>query len=52
MKRLQKVSDETKLQKIAEILDEDHDGIVNLSEVLQVNIYLTKFLVFSYSIKI
>lgn len=36
MKRLQKVPDETRLEKIAEVLDEDKDGVVNISQVLRV----------------
>ncbi|XP_067928650.1 mitochondrial proton/calcium exchanger protein-like isoform X2 [Watersipora subatra] len=36
MRRLQKIPDETRLQKIAEILDEDHDGQIKISHVLRV----------------
>ena len=37
MKRLQKVPDDTRLQKIAEVLDEDKDGQISLSHVLRVS---------------
>lgn len=36
MKRLQKVPDDTRLQKIAEVLDEDRDGQIQISHVLRV----------------
>ena len=36
MRRLQKIPDNTRLQKIAEVLDEDKDGQINISVVLQV----------------
>lgn len=36
MKRLQKVPDDTRLQKIAEVLDEDSDGQIQVSHVLRV----------------
>ena len=37
MLRLKKLPDETKLAKIAEVLDEDKDGIIGLSEALKVS---------------
>ncbi len=37
MKRIQKISDETKLQRIIECLDEDHDGAVDIEDALKVN---------------
>lgn len=36
MKRLQKLPDDTRLQKIAEVLDEDRDGHIDVSHVLRV----------------
>ncbi len=36
MKRIQKISDETKLQRIVECLDEDHDGAVDIEDALKV----------------
>lgn len=36
MKRLQKLPDETRLQKIAQVLDEDQDGHIKISHVLRV----------------
>ena len=36
MKRIQKISDETKLQRICEYLDEDHDGVVDIDDALKV----------------
>lgn len=36
MKRIQKIPDDTRLQKIAEVLDEDKDGQVQISHVLRV----------------
>lgn len=38
MKRLQKVPDDTRLQKIAEVLDEDDDGQIRISHVLRVGL--------------
>ncbi|XP_041477117.1 mitochondrial proton/calcium exchanger protein-like isoform X1 [Lytechinus variegatus] len=36
MRKFGKVSDEDKLQRIAEVLDEDHDGAIQVQEVLRV----------------
>ena len=36
MLRLKKIPDETKIEKIAEVLDEDKDGVIGLSEALKV----------------
>ena len=36
LRRLQKVPDEVRLQKIVEVLDEDRDGIIDASHVLKV----------------
>ena len=36
MKRLQKVPNETKLQRIVEVLDEDCDGNININLALKV----------------
>lgn len=38
LRRLQKVPDEVRLQKIVTVLDEDKDGIIDASHVLKVNI--------------
>ena len=38
MKRIQKISDETKLQRICEYLDEDHDGVVDIDDALKVRL--------------
>ena len=42
MKRIQKISDETKLQRICEYLDEDHDGVVDIDDALKVWLHTTK----------
>lgn len=39
LRRLQKVPDEVRLQKIVEVLDEDRDGIIDASHVLKVILY-------------
>lgn len=36
MKRLQKVPNDTKLQRIVEVLDEDKDGNININLALKV----------------
>ena len=36
MKRLKKVPDETKMQRIIEVLDEDQDGNININLALKV----------------
>lgn len=36
MKRIQKLPDDTRLQKIAEVLDADQDGQIEVSHVLRV----------------
>eukprot|EP00057_Strongylocentrotus_purpuratus_P022925 XP_011677399.1 PREDICTED: LETM1 and EF-hand domain-containing protein 1, mitochondrial-like [Strongylocentrotus purpuratus] len=36
MRKFGKVSDEDKLQRIADVLDEDHDGAIQVQEVLRV----------------
>ena len=36
MRRLQKVPDEDRLQKIAQVLDEDQDGKIDVSDALRV----------------
>ena len=36
LKRLQKVPNETRLQQILEVLDEDQDGRIDVSHVLKV----------------
>ena len=41
MKRIQKISDETKLQRICEYLDEDHDGVVDIDDALKVKLDVT-----------
>ncbi len=38
MKRIQKLPDDTKLQRIAEFLDEDHDGNVDIDDALKVHL--------------
>ena len=42
LRRLQKVPDEVRLQKIVEVLDEDRDGIIDASHVLKVILYTVK----------
>ena len=36
MKRLQKISDDTKIQRIVQVLDEDKDGAIVLDDALKV----------------
>ena len=36
MRRLQKLPDETKLQHIMDVLDEDHDGNIDIDDALKV----------------
>lgn len=36
MKRLQKLPDDTKLQRIAQVLDEDKDGHIDIDDALKV----------------
>ncbi|XP_064631458.1 mitochondrial proton/calcium exchanger protein-like [Lineus longissimus] len=36
MRRIQKISDEDRFQKVCEVLDEDKDGIINVEDVLRV----------------
>lgn len=38
MRRLQKVPNETKLQRIVEVLDDDHDGNININLALKVSL--------------
>ncbi len=37
MRRLQKVPDDTKIQAIAEVLDEDKDGIIDVNDAIKVS---------------
>lgn len=39
LKRLQKLDDETKFQKIIEVLDEDGDGAIDLEHAMKVSLY-------------
>ena len=36
MKNLQAVSDETRAQRIADVLDDDHDGVIDINDALKV----------------
>jgi hypothetical protein len=38
MRRIQKISDEDRLKKVCEVLDEDKDGIINVEDVLKVSL--------------
>ena len=43
MRKFGKVSDEEKLQRIADVLDEDHDGAIRVQDVLKVSsIHISK----------
>ena len=37
MKRLQKLPDETKLQHIMDVLDEDHDGNIDIDDAAEID---------------
>ena len=41
LKRLQKVPDDTKLRRMFEVLDQDKDGIIDISNALEV--FILKF---------
>ena len=46
MRKIQKLPDETKLQRVVQVLDEDQDGVIDVSDALKVNIkfcFLTVF---------
>ena len=36
MRRLQKVSDDTRIQRIMQVLDEDSDGVIDINDALKV----------------
>ena len=38
MKRIQKVPDDTKFQKIAQVLDTDKDGVIDITDALKVKL--------------
>ena len=38
LKRLQKVPDDTKLRRMFEVLDQDKDGIIDISNALEVRL--------------
>lgn len=40
LKRIQKVPDDAKWQKILQVLDEDHDGKIELKHVLSVSVFI------------
>lgn len=38
LRQLQNVSDSSKYEKIARVLDEDHDGVIDKTEVMEVTV--------------
>ena len=40
LKRLQKVPDDERLQKILQVLDEDQDGYIDIKNILDVRFYV------------
>ena len=39
MRKLQNISDSRKYEMIAQVLDEDHDGVINKTDVMEVIIF-------------
>jgi len=36
MRKIQKLPDDTKLQRVVQVLDEDKDGVIDISDALKV----------------
>ena len=51
IRRLQKVSHDTKLQRIMEVLDQDKDGCIDINNALKVDVLLLNHLASRYHMK-